>query len=52
MLKFCETVVWSLMFRVENVFEKKILKNLVCETVVWSLADRVKNLIEKNDPIF
>ncbi len=42
----CETVVWSLTFRVENAFEKK-MKNLVCETAVWSLADRVKNLIDK-----
>ncbi len=46
----CETVVWSLMFRVENVFEKKNEKNPVCKTVVWSLADRVKNLIEKKLP--
>ncbi len=45
----CETVVWSLTFMVENVFEKKMKKTLICETVVWSMADRVKNLIEKKD---
>ncbi len=45
-----ETVVWSLMFRVENVFEKK-MKNSVSETVVWSLVDWVKSLIVKNDPV-
>ncbi len=39
-----------MMFRVENVFEKKNEKNTVCETVVWSLADQVKNLIEKKWP--
>ncbi len=45
-----ETVVWSLTFRVENMFEKKNGKNQVCETVVWSLADWVKNLIENQWP--
>ncbi len=45
-----ENVVWSLKFRVENVFEKKNEENPVCEIVVWSLADRVKNLIEKKWP--
>ncbi len=47
----CETVIWSLTFRVENVFEKKNEKNPVCETVVWSLVDWVKNLNKKNDPV-
>ncbi len=47
LIPVCETVVWSLTFRVENVFEKKKWKIPVCETVVWSLADQVKNLIEK-----
>ncbi len=37
----------SLTFRVENMFEKKNVRNPFCETVVWSLADRAKNLIEK-----
>ncbi len=45
----CETMVWSLKFKVKNVFEKK-WKNPVCETVVWSLVDWVKNLIEKKMP--
>ncbi len=43
----CETAVWSLTFRVKNMFEKKNEKKPVYETVVWSLADLVKNLIEK-----
>ncbi len=43
----CETLVWSLTFRVENVFEKKYEKTTVWQTVVWSLANRVKNLILK-----
>ncbi len=46
----CGTVVWSLMFRIENVFGKKC-KHPICETVIWPLADRVKNLIEKNNPV-
>ncbi len=46
----CGTVVWSLKFRVENVFEKKMKKKKVCETVLWSLVDPVKNLIEKKWP--
>ncbi len=45
-----QTVVWSLMFRVKNVIEKKNEKIPVCGIVVWSLADRVKNLIEKKWP--
>ncbi len=43
----CETVVWSLMFRVESVLEKKNGKNLVCETVVLSLPFRVESVLEK-----
>ncbi len=38
----CETMVWSLTFRVENMFEKKMKKP--------GLWDRVKNLIEKKWP--
>ncbi len=40
----CETVVWSLTFRVENAL-KKILKTQSVR--VWSLADWVKNLTKK-----
>ncbi len=43
-------VVWSVTFRVENVFGKKNEKDPMCETIVWSLVDRVKNLIEKKWP--
>ncbi len=45
----CGTVVWSLTFRVQNVFEKK-WKNPFCKTVVlWSLVEQVKKtwLIKK-----
>ncbi len=46
----CETVVWSLTFRVKKCVWKKKWKNPVWETVVWSLVDQVKNLIEKKWP--
>ncbi len=48
---FCEIVVWSLKFRVENVFEKKILKSRYVRLWYghWRIGSKTR--VKKNDPV-